>query len=121
MRFLLALVAGLVGAVTVSAPIPESRRLKLTYTLPHVLKRNADWILSVAFSPNGSTLASGIFDKTITLWDVRTGNATATLRGHSDLVYFVDFSPNSRTLASGNMDGTIILWDVKAGTKELVR
>ena len=39
---------------------------------------------SVAFSPDGKTLASGSWDKTIKLWDVATGKEQATLKGHTD-------------------------------------
>jgi WD40 repeat protein len=31
------------------------------------------WVLSVAYSPDGKTLASGSRDNTLKLWDVRTG------------------------------------------------
>ena len=41
-------------------------------------------MFSVAFSPDGKTLASGSEDKTIKLWDVATGKEQATLKGHTD-------------------------------------
>jgi len=72
-------------------------------------------VLSVAFSPDGHTLASGNADGTVQLWDV-TGPAhprplgpplTAT-NGYA--VDSVAFSPDSHTLASGSADGTIRLW-----------
>ena len=68
---------------------------------------------SVAFSPDGGTLASGSFDKTIKLWDVQTQREIATLTGHSYGVLSVAFSRDSRTLASGSWDDTIKLWDVQ--------
>ena len=62
---------------------------------------------SVAFSPDGRTLASGSHDKTIKLWDAATGQALRTLAGHSSIVESVVFSPDGKTLASGSDGNTI--------------
>ncbi len=69
-------------------------------------------VLGVAFSPHGSTLASGGYDNIIHLWDVWTGKSKKTLRGHTDGVSSVAFSPDGKILASGSWDDTIRLWDV---------
>ena len=78
-------------------------------------------ILSVAFSPDGTILASGSKDNTVHLWDVTTGQHTATLRGQRGRVGSVVFSPDGRMLACGIWDwsrkGSIQLWEVS--TKEL--
>jgi WD40 repeat protein len=66
-------------------------------------------VYSVAFSPDGLTLASGSLEKTIKLWDVATGELKATLEGHSHWMNSVAFSPDGLTLASGK------LWDVATG------
>ena len=67
------------------------------------------------FSPDGNTLATGLWDGTVKLWDVATGETVATLEGHADVVTAVDFAPNGLTLASGSGDHTLRLWDLGTG------
>ncbi len=72
-------------------------------------------VSSVAFSPDGATLASGSNDKTIKLWDVESGELLNTLSGHDNYVTSVSFSPVGAVLASGSRDKTIKLWGVNSG------
>ncbi|MDZ7955210.1 AAA-like domain-containing protein, partial [Nostoc sp. DedQUE09] len=72
-------------------------------------------VISVVFSPDGKTLASASFDKTIKLWNRDTGKEISTLSGHSDLVISVVFSPDGKTLASASFDKTIKLWNRDTG------
>jgi hypothetical protein len=67
---------------------------------------------SVAFSPDSSILASGSWDNTIVLWDVKTRKAIGEfLTGHRGEVNSVSFSPDGSILASGSRDQTVVLWD----------
>ncbi len=69
-------------------------------------------VISVAFSPDGKTLASASGDSTVKLWDVSTRQELATLNEHKDSVHSVAFSPDGKTLASASGDSTVKLWDV---------
>ena len=73
------------------------------------------YIESIAFSPNGKTLAIGNADEPVQLWNVDTGEYTATLVGHQDSVTSVVFSPDGKTVATGSWDGTVRLWDANTG------
>jgi len=66
---------------------------------------------SIAFSPDGRTLAVGNGDSTVGLWDVATHRRITDLPDHIGLTT-VAFRPDGKLLAVGNMDGTIKLWDV---------
>ncbi|MBN3944395.1 AAA-like domain-containing protein [Nostoc sp. NMS9] len=79
------------------------------------LEGHSDSVNSVVFSPDGKTLASASYDKTIKLWNRDTGKEITTLRGHSDSVNSVVFSPDGKTLASASYDKTIKLWNRDTG------
>lgn len=67
---------------------------------------------SLAFSPDGHTLASGMKLGDIYLWETATGAKKKTLRGHSERVSHISFSADGQTLISASDDGTILIWDL---------
>ncbi|MBD2088089.1 serine/threonine-protein kinase [Coleofasciculus sp. FACHB-542] len=69
-----------------------------------------DYVNSVAFSPDGQTLASGSRDNTIKLWNPQTGELKSPISNHSGAVNSVTFSPDGKTLVSNGEEGKIEVW-----------
>jgi ribosome assembly protein 4 len=96
-------------------------------------------INDVRFSPDTRLIASASFDKSIKIWDGKSGKWVelkayyfyhlifilieyvfkirfiTTLRGHVQAVYQLSFSADSRLLVSGSADSTLKVWDLKKG------
>ncbi len=70
------------------------------------------WICTLAFSPDGTMLASSSADQTIRLWDTKTWTEITTLRGHEDEVYSLAFSADGRRMITGGKDGSVRLWQI---------
>ena len=74
--------------------------------------RDIDFIYTLAFSPDGKTLASGSASKGVMLWDAKTGDFIASLQGHARDISSVVFSRDGKLLATSSYDKTIDLWDL---------
>jgi serine/threonine protein kinase len=83
--------------------------------LSRTLSGHTDVIKAIAISPNGQTLVSGSFDKTVKLWSLTTGEVRHTLTEHKHRVTCVAISPDGQTLATGSYDKTIKLWSLTTG------
>lgn len=82
--------------------------MQLVNQVRHVHCRNvSNNFGQVAFSCDGRLIASASFDKSVKVWDGRTGTYMTTLRGHVQAVYQVAFAPDSRLLVSGSKDSTL--------------
>lgn len=74
------------------------------------------WVLAVAYSPDGQTLASsGSSDGTIQLWNAENGRHIRTLKGHTEMVSTLAFSPDGTILISGSKDDALRMWDTDTG------
>jgi WD40 repeat protein len=75
--------------------------------------------LGVAFSPDGTRLASGSQEGLVTVWDASTGKEFLMLRGHARAVSSVAFSPDGDRIASASQDHTVKIWDASTGQEVL--
>ncbi|POX60895.1 hypothetical protein C3492_24730 [Streptomyces sp. Ru62] len=74
---------------------------------------------AIAFSPDGSRLATGSTDNFARVWDMSTGSVDAEL-AHRHFVNAVDFDGSGRYLATGSADATVCIWDLSTTSRVLV-
>jgi hypothetical protein len=90
-----------------------------------VISGHQDAVYALAFSADGTRLASAGYDRVIRIWEppapgptpreIKT--PTRELKDHSDTVYGLAFHPNGKLLASGSADRAVKVWDVDTGTR----
>ncbi|MGW0593090.1 WD40 repeat domain-containing protein [Streptosporangium sp. NPDC002607] len=90
-------------------PTPSAANLAPSATLTG----HTSFVTSVAFSPDGETLATTSGDNTVRLWDVAGHNTAATLTRHTNEVWSVAFSPDGETLATASADNSVKLWPTR--------
>jgi len=76
-----------------------------------------DRVLCIAYSPDGSLLATGTANGEIQLWDTNTRGQHLRLSGHNDWVRRLVFTPDGNYLFSASDDATICQWDVQTGQR----
>ncbi|MEP2025142.1 MAG: caspase family protein [Reichenbachiella sp.] len=72
-------------------------------------------INSVKYAPDGSAVYSASDDKSIKMWDVKTGVDINTFNAHTAPVRCMELSNDGQLLVSGDLEGNLLLWDAKSG------
>ena len=99
-------------AVPSGSPMATGSTRSATITAYH---GHTSTVFAVAWSPDGTLIASGSNDSTFQVWDARTGHLLVKYTGHTGTVYTVAWSPDGRRIASGSDDNTIQVWDTRSG------
>lgn len=92
------------------------------FKFSHSNKDHTKYVNCVRFSPNGDHFVSVSSDKTIQIFDGKTGEKQGvfdTAGGHSGSIYSVAWSPDSKTIATASADKTVKIWDVS--TKKVLK
>ncbi|MEM7700189.1 MAG: c-type cytochrome domain-containing protein, partial [Verrucomicrobiota bacterium] len=76
-----------------------------------------DILFDATFSPDGSKIATGGYDRIIRLWDIKSGKLLRELDGHNGAVFDLAFSPDGTVLASASGDSTGKVWNVESGER----
>lgn len=98
-------------------PTPKSanKRPQPTHSaISYTLRGHTAEVTSVAWSPNGATLASASVDTTVRLWNSSTHQTTQTYHGHNKQVLSVIWNNTGDQLASGGLDNTVQVWNTTA-------
>src|SRR5262249_1343195 len=79
------------------------------------LQGHRSFVSAVAFSPDGTRIGSGSYDRTLKIWDAATGQEVRTLQGHTSPVSSVAFHPDGKRPASPAGRGRVLAWPPAPG------
>ncbi|WP_373535292.1 WD40 repeat domain-containing protein [Microcoleus sp.] len=81
------------------------------------LQTDYSFVRAIAITPDGTKMVSGLGDKSLIVWDMKTGNPLKTLTGHKGSVDAVAITPDGKQIvsASTSTDSTIKIWNIETG------
>jgi WD40 repeat protein len=109
LRVLLLLPAAVAVGVMVSNFLPPSVDKPVRAIGPR------GWVSAVAFSPDGTLLATAVPGRAVRIWAAATGHPVRTLTGNTQDVESVAWSPDGSKIASSDSESTIRIWDATTG------
>jgi len=109
------------GALSLSRLLSPGEAVQVVHkrssvsALPYTYTGQRGPVLSVAWSPDGTRIASGSDDQTVQVWLAEDGKLLQTCRGHASTVLSVTWSPDGTRIASASVDQTVRVWNVESG------
>ena len=110
------------GKFLAAAGGPEEAKLRDAATGRELISLvgHTDWVMGLAFSPDGATLASTSLDGTVRLWSLLPGNERLTVKGQGGAYGTrIAFNPMAPEFAVNEDDGTATIWDAATGRPKL--
>ncbi len=86
---------------------------------PIALSGHPGVVYSVAFSPDGTRLASADWSGSVRIWNAADGTLIRTMVAHAKSIFSLAFAPDGRTLVSAGIDQTVKLWHLETGDELL--
>ena len=84
------------------------------------LEQNSPLVYQLAFTPDGTAIATSCADRIVRLWESATGRALPPLQGHNGAINGLAFSPDGNSLATaGSADETVKIWSPRAQIEDL--
>lgn len=80
-----------------------------------ILSGHNNSVQALAATPDGRLLVSASWDRTVRVWDLRTGRVVHVLEGHEQYVESVAVTRDGTRAVSGSVDGTVRVWDLTLG------
>ena len=87
------------------------------FSILRQIDNHSDWVMALAFSPDGKQLASASRDRTAKIFELKSGETISTYGGHTSPVQGVAFRADGKAVFSADRAGAIHVW--KAGLADI--